>query len=402
MNALKAWILRYQLASLVLLTVLLAVVLPLSLDIFRLNLVGKYLTYAFVAIGLVMLWGFGGVLSLGQGVFFGLGGYAMAMFLNLEASDPESTKIQSTPGIPDFMDWNQITELPAFWVPFKSFPFALAAVIVVPTVLAWLISFAMFKRRVGGVYFAIITQAVALILTVAIIGQQGYTGGVNGMTDLKTLMGWDTRTDSAKYILYYVCVGMLVLSMVVCRWIQTSKLGTLLLAMRDKEDRVRFSGYDVADFRIFVFCLAAALSGIGGALFTLQVGFMSPSFVGIVPSIEMVIYAAVGGRMSLVGAVYGTLLVNAGKTFFSESFPDLWLFLMAGLFIGVTMAFPMGLAGVWEERIVPWWKGRRAALRDASASRPQPPSPPPHAPMMKQPPPTTSVKLPEGTSGQSV
>jgi urea transport system permease protein len=402
MNALKAWILRYQLASLVLLTVLLAVVLPLSLDIFRLNLVGKYLTYAFVAIGLVMLWGYGGVLSLGQGVFFGLGGYAMAMFLKLEASDPEATKIQSTPGIPDFMDWNQITELPAFWVPFKSFPFALAAVIVVPTLLAWLISFAMFKRRVGGVYFAIITQAVALILTVAIIGQQGYTGGVNGMTDLKTLMGWDTRTDSAKYILYYVCVGMLVLSMVVCRWIQTSKLGTLLLAMRDKEDRVRFSGYDVADFRIFVFCLAAALSGIGGAMFTLQVGFMSPSFVGIVPSIEMVIYAAVGGRMSLVGAVYGTLLVNAGKTFFSESFPDLWLFLMAGLFIGVTMAFPMGLAGVWEERIVPWWKGRRAALRDASASRPQPPSPPPHAPMMKQPPPTTSVKLPEGTSGQSV
>jgi urea transport system permease protein len=400
MNALKAWILRYQLASLVLLTVLLAVVLPLTLDIFRLNLVGKYLTYAFVAIGLVMLWGYGGVLSLGQGVFFGLGGYAMAMFLKLEASDPESTKIQSTPGIPDFMDWNQITELPAFWVPFGSFPFALAAVIVVPTLLAFIISFAMFKRRVGGVYFAIITQAVALILTVAIIGQQGFTGGVNGMTDLKTLMGWDTRTDSAKYILYYVCVGLLVLSMVVCRWIQTSKLGTLLLAMRDKEDRVRFSGYDVADFRIFVFCLAAALSGIGGALFTLQVGFMSPSFVGIVPSIEMVIYAAVGGRMSLVGAVYGTLIVNAGKTFFSESFPDLWLFLMAGLFIGVTMAFPMGLAGVWEERIVPWWKGRQAALRAAAAARPQPPSPPPHAPLAKTA--TTPVNLPEGTSGQSV
>ena len=400
MNAVKAWITRYQLASLVLLTVLLAVVLPLTLDIFRLNLVGKYLTYAFVAIGLVMLWGYGGVLSLGQGVFFGLGGYAMAMFLKLEASDPETTKIQSTPGIPDFMDWNQITELPAFWVPFKSLPFALAAVIVVPTLLAWIVSFAMFKRRVGGVYFAIITQAVALILTVLIIGQQGFTGGVNGMTDLKTVLGWDTRTDSAKYVLYYVCVGMLVLSMVLCRWIQTSKLGTLLLAMRDKEDRVRFSGYDVADFRIFVFCLAAALSGIGGALFTLQVGFMSPSFVGIVPSIEMVIYAAVGGRMSLVGAVYGTLLVNAGKTFFSESFPDLWLFLMAGLFIGVVMAFPMGLAGVWESKIVPWWKGRQSALREASAARPQPPSPPPHAPMKSTP--SAEDKLPDGTSGQSV
>lgn len=400
MNALKAWISRYQLASLVLLTVLLAVVLPLTLDIFRLNLVGKYLTYAFVAIGLVMLWGYGGVLSLGQGVFFGLGGYAMAMFLKLEASDPETTKIQSTPGIPDFMDWNQLTELPAFWLPFKSLPFTLAAIIVVPTLLAWIVSFAMFKRRVGGVYFAIITQAVALILTVLIIGQQGYTGGVNGMTDLKTVLGWDTRTDTAKYILYYVCVGMLVLSMVVCRWIQTSKLGTLLLAMRDKEDRVRFSGYDVADFRIFVFCLAAALSGIGGALFTLQVGFMSPSFVGIVPSIEMVIYAAVGGRMSLVGAVYGTLLVNAGKTFFSESFPDLWLFLMAGLFIGVVMAFPMGLAGVWDSKVVPWWKGRQSALRDASAARPQPPSPPPHAPMKSNS--STDAKLPDGTSGQSV
>ncbi|HEY0202425.1 MAG TPA: urea ABC transporter permease subunit UrtC, partial [Burkholderiaceae bacterium] len=223
MNALKAWIQRYQLASLVLLTLLLAVVLPLTLDIFRLNLVGKYLTYAFVAIGLVMVWGYGGVLSLGQGVFFGLGGYAMAMFLKLEASDPESTKIQSTPGIPDFMDWNQITALPAFWLPFKSFSFALAAVIVVPTLLAWIISFAMFKRRVGGVYFAIITQAVALIVTVLIIGQQGYTGGVNGMTDLKTLLGWDTRTDSAKYILYYVCVALLVGAILLCRWIQTSK-----------------------------------------------------------------------------------------------------------------------------------------------------------------------------------
>lgn len=399
MNKLKAWILRYQLASVVLLTLLLAVVLPLSLDIFRLNLVGKYLTYAFVAIGLVMLWGYGGVLSLGQGVFFGLGGYAMAMFLKLEASDPEATKIQSTPGIPDFMDWNQLTELPSFWVPFKSFPFALAAVIVVPTLLAWIVSFAMFKRRVGGVYFAIITQAVALILTVLIIGQQGYTGGVNGMTDLKTLLGWDTRTDSAKYILYYVCVAMLVVSILACRWIQTSKLGTLLLAMRDKEDRVRFSGYDVADFRIFVFCLAAALSGIGGALFTLQVGFMSPSFVGIVPSIEMVIFAAVGGRMSLVGAVYGTLLVNAGKTYFSESFPDLWLFLMAVLFIGVTMAFPMGLAGLWADRIVPWWASRRTALRDHAASRPQPPSSPKKATIGPAP---AVSGLPDGTSGQSV
>ncbi|MEO8936487.1 MAG: urea ABC transporter permease subunit UrtC [Burkholderiaceae bacterium] len=359
MNAVRDLIKRYQLSSMLVLTVLLVVVLPLSLDIFRLNLVGKYLTYAFVAIGLVMVWGYGGVLSLGQGVFFGLGGYAMAMFLKLEASDPITTKIQSTPGIPDFMDWNQITSLPTIWLPFKSLPLTLIAIIAVPTLLAWLISFAMFKRRVGGVYFAIITQAVALIITTLIIGQQGYTGGVNGMTDLKTVLGWDTRTDHAKYILYFLCVAMLICSMLLCRWIQTGKAGTLLLAMRDKEDRVRFSGYDVANFRIFTFCLAAALAGIGGALFSLQVGFMSPSFVGIVPSVEMVIFAAVGGRMSLVGAVYGTLLVNFGKTYFSETFPDLWLFLMAALFIGVTMAFPMGLAGVWEDYVVPWWSRMR-------------------------------------------
>ncbi|SFM42608.1 urea ABC transporter permease subunit UrtC [Variovorax sp. OV329] len=406
METLKALIKRYQVGSLLLLTLLLAVVLPLSLDIFRLNLVGKYLCYAFVAVGLVMVWGYGGVLSLGQGVFFGLGGYAMAMFLKLEASDPVSTKIQSTPGIPDFMDWNQITSLPALWVPFESFPIAVLAVVLVPMALAWLISFAMFKRRVGGVYFAIITQAVALIMTVLIIGQQGYTGGVNGMTDLKTLLGWDTRTDSAKYILYFVCVALLIGSIVLCRWVQTSKLGTLLLAMRDKEDRVRFSGYDVANFKVFTFCLAAGLSGIGGAMFALQVGFMSPSFVGIVPSIEMVIFAAVGGRMSLVGAVYGTLLVNAGKTLFSESFPDLWLFLMAALFIGVTMAFPMGLAGLWEEKIKPWWRLRglarkEEALRLAAAHAAYPEVLPPRGKADAGGPAGQHAGLHEGMTGQS-
>ena len=399
MNALKSWLSRPGVGSTLILALVLLVLLPLTLDAFRLNLVGKYLTYAFVAVGLVMVWGWGGVLSLGQGVFFGLGGYAMAMFLKLEASDPESTKIQSTPGIPDFMDWNQLTELPWFWVPFKSLPFTLIAVLAVPAVLAFIISFAMFKRRVGGVYFAIITQAVALIVTVLIIGQQGYTGGVNGMTDLKTLNGWDIRTDSARLILYYVCCALLLGSIVLCTWIQRSKFGTLLLAMRDKEDRVRFSGYDVAMFKVATFCLGAALAGIGGAMFALQVGFMSPSFVGIVPSIEMVIYAAVGGRMSLVGAVYGALLVNAGRTLFSETFPDLWLFLMAALFIGVTMAFPMGLAGLWEDKVKPWWRRRSAerqaqkeALAAAHAAFPDvPPKPPARPP---------APSLPSGVSGQ--
>ena len=396
MDAFKSWIARSGTGSILLLALLIVVVFPLTMDIFRLNLVGKYLTYAFVAVGLVMLWGYGGILSLGQGVFFGLGGYMMAMFLKLEASDPEATKIQSTPGIPDFMDWNQLTELPLWWEPFRHLPLALIAVVAVPMVLAFIISFAMFKRRVGGVYFAIITQAVALILTVLIIGQQGYTGGVNGITDLRTLLGWDIRSDSAKYVLYFVNAGLLIGVIALCRWIQMSKLGTLLLAMRDKEDRVRFSGYDVAMFKVFAFVLAAGISAIGGAMFTLQVGFMSPSFVGIVPSIEMVIFAAVGGRMSLVGAVYGALLVNFGKTYFSESAPDLWLFLMAALFIGVVLAFPNGLAGLYESHVKPWFARRKASK--AAPAVIEPPAAPPSSPSHKSAPP---APLPSGVQGQS-
>ena len=335
--------------GLVILAALILIVLPLGLDVFRLNLAGKYLTYAFVAISLVLLWGNGGILSLGQGIFFGLGGYAMAMFMKLEASDPLATAIQTTPGIPDFMDWNQLTEIPLFWMPFESLTLTIIAVLTVPALFAYIIGYAMFKRRVGGVYFAIITQAIALILTILIVGQQGYTGGVNGITDLKTVLGWDTRTDSAKYILYYINAVLLFGVIFLSRYILTSKFGMILLAMRDKEERVRFSGYDVSNYKIFVFCLAAMISAIGGAMFTLQVGFMSASFIGIVPSIEMVIFCAVGGRASLIGAIYGTLLVNYGKTFFSETYPELWLFLMGGLFIAVVMFFPDGLAGIYNK-----------------------------------------------------
>lgn len=370
MNKFADFIARNQYSHMIILAVLLLVILPLSMDIFRLNLVGKYLTYAFVALGLVLCWGYGGILSLGQGVFFGLGGYCMAMFLKLEASSPENTAIQSTPGIPDFMDWNQLTELPWFWEPFHSFGFTLFAVIAVPAVFAFIIAVAMFKRRVGGVYFAIITQAVAAILTILIIGQQGYTGGVNGITDLRTLHGWDIRTDEAKYILYYINALLLFICLFVAAFVIKSKLGRLLVAMRESEERVRFSGYDVSGFKIFIFCLAAAISAIGGAMFTLQVGFMSPTFVGIVPSIEMVIFCALGGRLSILGAVYGTLLVNWAKTSFSESFPELWLFAMGALFIGVVMAFPNGLAGIYQRYIEPLLL--KLSKKDDSPSTPTP------------------------------
>lgn len=359
---------RRDLVGYAILAAIIFIVFPALLEPFRLNLFGKYLTYAFVAIGLVLCWGVGGILSLGQGVFFGLGGYCMAMFLKLEASSPENTAIQSTPGIPDFMDWNQITALPWWWEPFNSLAFTLVAVIVVPVVFSFIIGVAMFRRRVGGVYFAIITQAIAAILTILIIGQQGFTGGVNGITDLRTLNGWDIRTDEAKTLLYFVNGGLLFAVLLIAQFVRKSKLGRLLIAMRDQEDRVRFSGYDVANFKIFIFCLGGAFAAIGGAMFTLQVGFMSPSFVGIVPSIEMVIYAAVGGRLSILGAVYGTLLVNYAKTSFSESFPELWLFGLGALFIAVVMAFPNGLAGLWSEHIEPrlmrLWPG---AAKDTAA-----------------------------------
>ncbi|QPF91619.1 urea ABC transporter permease subunit UrtC [Bradyrhizobium commune] len=344
---------RSELIGILVLAVFLVVVLPLTLDVFRLNLVAKYLTYAFVALGLVICWGYGGILSLGQGVFFGLGGYCMAMFLKLEASSVENTKIQSTPGIPDFMDWNQITALPLFWKPFNSLTLTIAAIILVPGIFAWIIGTAMFKRRVGGTYFAIITQAVAAILTILIVGQQGYTGGINGMTDLRTLKGWDIRPDHAKVVLYFFEVGCLFVCIMIAQFVRHSKLGRILVAMREKEDRVRFSGYSVANFKIFAFCIAAVFAAIGGAMFALNVGFMSPSFVGIVPSIEMVIYTAVGGRLSILGAIYGTLLVNFAKTSLSETFPELWLFGLGGLFIAVVLAFPNGLAGIWGDYVQP-------------------------------------------------
>jgi urea transport system permease protein len=345
---------------------ILMVLLPATTEIFRLNLFGKYLTYAFVAVGLVLCWGYGGILSLGQGVFFGLGGYCMAMFLKLEASTPEATKIQTTPGIPDFMDWNQLTELPWFWEPFHSFAFTVFAVVAVPAFFAWLIGYAMFKRRVGGVYFAIITQAIAVILTILIVGQQGYTGGINGITDLRTLLGWDIRTDGAKYLLYYACCVALLLCLLVGNFIINSRFGRLLIAMRDQEDRVRFSGYDVANMKVFVFVMASVFAAIGGAFFTLQVGFMSPTFIGAVASIEMVVFCAVGGRLSIVGAACGAFIVSWAKTSLSDSFPQIWPVVMGALFIGVVMFFPRGLAGLVSDYGSKLMPGRKSQSKPST------------------------------------
>ena len=207
----------------------------------------------------------------------------------------------------------------------------------------------MFQRRVGGVYFAIITQAIALILSLGIDGNQGYTGGRNGITDLRTLLGWDIRTERAQHVLYFICVVLLWSSVLSARSISSTPASAACCRDARPEDRVRFSGYDVAMIKTFIFAVGGHLSGIGGAMFVLQVGFMSPSLVGIVPSIEMVIFTAVGGRLSVLGAILGCLIVNYSKTTFSEAFPDLWLYLMGGTFIAVVMFFPNGLAGLLEK-----------------------------------------------------
>jgi urea transport system permease protein len=305
----------------------------------------------------------------------------MAMYLKLEAAkaDIGCTRaqqetgqciVQSTPGIPDFMDWASMTELPFFWLPFESFPLTIVMILIVPTILAYFVGLAMFKRRVGGVYFAIMTQAMAAVLSILIIGNAGYIGGFNGITDLRTLHGWDIRTDDAKVVFYFVTVVLVLIALFASQLILKSKLGRVLVAMRVHEDRARFSGYDVANFKIFAFCFGALLAGVGGAMFTLNVGFIHPNFVGIVPSIEMVIFCAVGGRFSIYGAVYGALLVNLAKTVFSEAYPELWLFAMGAMFIGVVMAFPEGLAGLYKVYIEPHLLKLQRSGKPTSATEP--------------------------------
>lgn len=318
------------------LALLMLVILPATLEPFWIGAVGKYLAFAFVAVGVVLAWGYCGILSLGQGIFFGVGGYAMAMFLKIEASAPD---------LPDFMVWSSVERLPDWWRPFQNLPFTIAAILMLPVILAFPFSYAIFRKRVSGVYFAIVTISLALMLTVMIVGQQGETGGANGITDFRTLLGRDIIEDDSKRVLYFIEVALLLLVMAAASWLLHTRFGKLMIAVRDREDRVRFSGYDTAMIKAFVFSLAAILSSIGGALFTLQVGLITPSLIGTVASVEMVIYAAVGGRLSVPGAVVGSLLVGFMKSWLSEQFPESWLFFLGGMFVFVVAFLPNGLAG---------------------------------------------------------
>lgn len=322
------------------LAILLIVLLPLSLDSFWLANFGKYIAFAFVAVGVVLVWGYCGILSLGQGIFFGIGGYAMAMFLKLEASAPE---------LPDFMVWSSVETLPLWWEPFRSFTATVAAILLVPIAIAFPFAYAIFKKRVSGVYFAIVTISLAMTMTVLIIGQQGDTGGANGITDFRTLLGMDVISEESRRSIYFIEVGFLLLITTLAGLLLQTRFGKILIAVRDREDRVRFSGYNTAMFKAFVFTIAAILSSIGGAMYTLQVGLVSPTLVGSVASVEMVIFAAMGGRLSVTGAVIGALMVGLMKSYFSEQFPQTWLFLLGAMFIIVVGFMPNGIAGAMQK-----------------------------------------------------
>ena len=319
-----------------LVAVVILFLLPMVMSDFRLNLLGKLLAFAIVALGIDLIWGYTGILSLGHGVFFSLGAYCMAMYLKLQAED-----------LPDFMMWSGLTELPWFWKPFKHLWVALPMVVLVPVAVAVIIGIPTFRARIKGSYFAILTQALALVFSILFIGQQPFTGGTNGITNFQDFLGQSLSDPSTMKMLYLVTAFVLVLTFIFCKWLVSTKMGRTLIAIRDGENRLRFLGYNVTLFKVFVYALSAGLAGIAGALYVPQVGIISPSMMGILPSVEMAIWVAVGGRGTLIGGIIGALVVNLAKTYASEAFPDMWLYFQGALFVSVVLFFPNGLVGLF-------------------------------------------------------
>ncbi|WP_326585109.1 urea ABC transporter permease subunit UrtC [Streptomyces sp. NBC_00481] len=321
--------------------VLLFGVAPLALSDFRLNLLAKYLCYAIVAVGVSLAWGRGGLLVLGQGVFFGLGGYAMAMHLKLaDAADTGQT-------LPDFMQlYGTGDTLPWWWQPFANPLFALAMTVLLPMAVAALLGFFVFRRRVKGAYFAILSQALAAALAIWLVGQQATTGGTNGLTDMQGFFGYDLNDPVNQRMVYFVIAAVLLLLMAAARQLFVSRYGELLVAVRDSEERVRFLGYDPANVKLVAYVVAAGMAGLAGALFVPAVGIISPALIGIVPSIGFVIGAAVGGRASLVGAVLGAIAVAWAQSTLSDAFPAAWTYLQGLLFVLAVGFLPGGLASL--------------------------------------------------------
>jgi urea transport system permease protein len=316
---------------------------PIALPDYLVPLLGKYLCYALLALSLDLIWGYAGILSLGHGAFFALGGYCMGMYLMRQIG---TRGVYGNPLLPDFMVFLNWKELPWFWWGFDHFAYAAAMMVLVPGLLALVFGWLAFRSRVTGVYLSIITQAMTYALMLAFFRNDMGFGGNNGMTDYKDILGWDIHQPSTRLGLYIASVFALGLSFLLCRYITASKLGRVLLALRDAESRVRFLGYSVTNAKLFVFTVSAVLAGLAGALYVPQVGIINPSEFSPGNSIEIAIWVSVGGRGTLIGAIVGSVLVNLAKTWLTGAAPETWLFVLGALFALTTLVFPRGIIGL--------------------------------------------------------
>jgi len=325
---------------------------------YTLTLLGKYLCFALLAVALDLVWGYCGILSLGHGAFFALGGYAMGMYLMRQIGD---RGVYGNPDLPDFMVFLDWSELPWYWQGFDMFWFAMVMVVLVPGILAFVFGYLAFRSRVTGVYLSIMTQAMTYALLLAFFRNEMGFGGNNGLTDFKEILGFNLQAGSTRAVIFIASALALAIGYLICRYIVTSKLGQVVIAIRDAEDRTRFIGYKVESFKLWVFVVSAVLAGIAGALYVPQVGIINPGEFSPLNSIELVVWVAVGGRATLYGAALGAVAVNYGKTYFTAALPELWLFALGGLFIVVTVFMPKGLVGVWKNFWQKKFKGNTSA-----------------------------------------
>jgi urea transport system permease protein len=318
---------------------------PLHVSTFTVTLLGKFLCYALLALALDLIWGYAGILSLGHGAFFALGGYAMGMYLMRQIGDRGK---YGDPLLPDFMVFLNWDSLPWYWLGFDMFWFAMAMVILVPAILAWVFGWLAFRSRVTGVYFAIITQALTYALMLAFFRNEMGFGGNNGLTDFKDILGFSITADSTRIGLFLASGIMLIIAYLACRYIVTSRMGRVIVSIRDAETRTRFCGYQVESYKLWLFVFSAVLAGIAGALYVPQVGIINPGEFSPLNSIELVVWVATGGRGTLYGAIVGAFSVNYGKTIFTSFYPEAWLFPLGLLFVLVTLVLPKGLVGLFS------------------------------------------------------
>jgi urea transport system permease protein len=368
---------RIELIAITSIALLLIVVFPLLnvagvISNFTINLWGKYLCYALLAISVDLLWGYTGLLSLGQALFFTLGGYMHGMYLMRMIGDLG----QHHKPIPDFLVFLGWTELPAFWKPFSNFPFALTMVFLLPGLIAYIFGKLAFRSRIKGVYFSILTQALTYGASLMFFRNNLLMGGNNGFTDFKFILGFDVNSGGTRRWLYIVTAVTLLLVYLGCRWLSRTKFGLVQQAIRDGENRVLFSGYATANFKLFVFVFAACIAALGGALYVPQVGIINPSEMTPEKSLEAVVWCAVGGRGTLVGPIVGAISVNWLKSYATREFPDLWLILFGGLFVFIVLFLPGGLVSIPSRLGALWKKLRSTPPTTDSTPAPQPTSAP--------------------------